>query len=60
MWSRHVQAVIDGAGLAGADLRRAEVSGLDLRRFASYHDVKITADQQFRLLDAMGVDVHFD
>jgi fluoroquinolone resistance protein len=54
------QAVIDGAGLAGADLRRAEVSGLDLRRFASYHDVKITADQQFRLLDAMGVDVHFD
>ena len=51
------QAIVDGAKLAGADLRGAEVSGLDLRRLATYRDLKITADQQFRLLDAMGIDV---
>jgi len=33
------------------------VSGLDLRRLATYQDLKITPDQQFRLLDAMGIDV---
>ena len=51
------QAIVDGLKLDGADLRGAEVSGLDLRRLASYANVKIAADQQFRLLDAMGVDV---
>lgn len=51
------QAIVDEAKLSGADLRGAEVSGLDLRRLASYQDLKITADQQFRLLDAMGIDV---
>ena len=35
----------------------AEVSGLDLRRLASYQDLKITADQQCRILDALGLDV---
>ena len=54
------QAIVDGARMAGADLRRAEVSGLDLRRLASYQDLKITADQQYRLLEAMGVDVQPD
>ena len=52
------QAIIDNARMAGADLRGAEVSGFDLRRLASYHDLKITADQQYRLLDALGIDVH--
>jgi len=51
------QALVDGARLARADLRGAEVSGLDLRRLAGYRDLVIDADQQFRLLDAMGVDV---
>ena len=51
------QAIVDDARLAGADLRGAEVSGLDLRRMATYKDLKIAADQQFRLLDAMGLDV---
>ena len=51
------QAIVDEAKLAGADLRGAEVSGLDLRRLATYQDLKITPDQQFRLLDAMGIDV---
>jgi fluoroquinolone resistance protein len=54
------QAIVDEARLAGADLRGAEVSGLDLRRLATYQDLKITADQQFRLLEAMGIDVHPD
>ena len=52
------QAIIDNARMSGADLRGAEVSGFDLRRLASYHDMKITADQQYRLLDALGLDVH--
>ena len=53
-------AIVDGAKLAGADLRGAEVSGLDLRRLATYKDLKIAADQQFRLLDAMGLDVQVE
>ena len=55
-----IGGVVDGAKLAGADLRGAEVSGLDLRRLASYRDLKIAADQQFRLLDAMGLDVQVE
>ncbi|MBS0411955.1 MAG: pentapeptide repeat-containing protein, partial [Proteobacteria bacterium] len=51
------QAIVDEARLAGADLRGAEVSGLDLRRLASYQDLKINPDQQYRLLEALGVDV---
>jgi len=51
------QAVIDGAKFTKADLRGAEISGLDLRRLAGYRDMKITVDQQFALLDALGLDV---
>jgi fluoroquinolone resistance protein len=54
------QAIVDGAKFAGADLTGAEVSGLDLRRLATYQGLKITADQQFRLLDAMGIDVRLE
>ena len=54
------QAIIDNARMAGADLRGAEVSGFDLRRLASYDDMKIATDQQCRLLEAMGVDVHVE
>jgi fluoroquinolone resistance protein len=50
-------AILDDARLAGADLRDAEISGLDIRRLASSRDLKINADQQFALLDAMGIDV---
>ena len=50
-------AVIDGARFAGADLRGADLSGLDLRCLATHQNMKITPDQQFQLLDAMGVDV---
>lgn len=46
-----------GARLAGADLRGAEVSSLDLAVLASREGMKITADQQYRLLTALGVDV---
>ena len=51
------QAVIDGARLSRADLRGAQISGLDLRRLGSYQDLKIGPDQQFMLLEALGVDV---
>jgi fluoroquinolone resistance protein len=54
------QAALTGARLAGADLRGAEVSGLDLAVLASREGMKITADQQFRLLTALGVDVSPD
>jgi fluoroquinolone resistance protein len=53
-------AILDGAKLAGADLRGAEVSGLDLAALATRHGLKITANQQYALLNALGVDVHPD
>ena len=37
--------------------RNQAVAHDDLRRLADYQDLKITPDQQFRLLDAMGIDV---
>ena len=52
------QALTVGAKLAGADLRGAEVSGLNLTELATLQGMKITVDQQYRLLNAMGVDVH--
>jgi fluoroquinolone resistance protein len=52
------QALTVGARLAGADLRGAEVSGLNLTELATLQGMKITLDQQYRLLNAMGVDVH--
>lgn len=54
------QAIVDGLKLAGADLRTAEISGLDLRRLATYAAAKITPDQQYALLDAIGVDVRLE
>jgi hypothetical protein len=46
------------AKLAGADLRGAEVSGLNVLTLATREGLKITADQQYRLLTAIGIDVH--
>ena len=54
------QTIVDGAKLAGADLRGAEVSGLDLRRLATYENLRIDVDQQYRLLEAMGLDIQVD
>jgi fluoroquinolone resistance protein len=52
--------LLSGAKLAGADLRGAEVSGLDLGALASRVGLKINADQQYRLLTALGIDVNVD
>ena len=52
--------LLSAAKLAGADLRGAEVSGLDLMALASREGIKIAADQQYRLLNAMGLDVHVE
>jgi len=52
------QAVLDGARLSGAQLHGAEVSGLNLTRLADFAGLQISEDQMFRLLDAMGVEVH--
>ena len=51
------QAILDGAKLGGADLSGAEVSGVNLTSLAEFAGVKISDDQMFRLLDAMGVNV---
>jgi fluoroquinolone resistance protein len=51
------QAILDGAKLSGADLSGAEVSGLNLTTLADFAGVRISDDQMFRLLDAMGVSV---
>ena len=53
-------AITSGAKLAGADLRGAEISGLDLTALASRDSLKITADQQYALLSALGLDVSAD
>jgi fluoroquinolone resistance protein len=51
------QAILDGAKMAGVDLRGAEVSGVNLTRAADFVGVKVSDDQMFRLLEAMGVEV---
>jgi fluoroquinolone resistance protein len=51
------QSVLDGAVLAGADLTGAEVSGLNLTTLAGFAGLRISDDQMYRLLDAMGVTV---
>ena len=51
------QAIVDGAKLAGADLGGAEVSGLNLTTLADFAGLKVSDDQMFALLDAMGVTV---
>lgn len=52
------QALLTGARLNRADLRGAEVSGLNLIALDGFDGVKIDADQQYRLLSALGVDVY--
>jgi fluoroquinolone resistance protein len=52
------QALTGGAKFARADLRAAEVSGLNILELASYDGLKIDADQQYRLLTALGLDVY--
>lgn len=51
-------ALLAGARLARADLRGAEISGLDLAALATREGLKVTADQQYALLTALGIDVH--
>ena len=53
-------AILTEAKLAGADLRGAEISGLDLLALSSRTGLKVTLDQQYALLTALGVDVHVD
>jgi fluoroquinolone resistance protein len=53
-------ALLSDAKLAGADLRRAELSGVDLLGLATRVGIKITLDQQYPLLTALGVDVHVE
>lgn len=53
-------AAIDGTRLARADLRGAQTSGLDIRCLASYQGLKVSPDQQFQLLEALGLDVCID
>lgn len=52
------QALTAGAKLARADLRGAEVSGLNLVELGSVAGMKVAADQQYRLLSALGLDVY--
>ncbi|MBP7650768.1 MAG: pentapeptide repeat-containing protein, partial [Phenylobacterium sp.] len=54
------QALTGGAKFADADLRGAEVSGLNLSGLANCEGMKIDVGQQYRLLTALGLDVHAD
>ena len=51
------QAVLAGAKLDAADLRGAELSGLNLAELASYARLRIDAGQQHALLAGLGVVV---
>ena len=52
-----VQALTAGARLARADMRGADLAGLDLTKLGSREGMMVSADQQFQLLQAMGLDV---
>jgi uncharacterized protein YjbI with pentapeptide repeats len=49
--------MLDAARLDRANLRGAEISGLNLLRLAGFTRLTINLDQQHVLLTAMGVDV---
>lgn len=51
-------STLTGAKLAGADLRGGEVGGVDLSVLATREGLKVTLEQQYDLLTALGVDVH--
>lgn len=53
-----VQALTHGAKLARTDLRDANLAGLCLGDLASIEGMIISADQQFPLLTAMGLEIY--
>ncbi|MDH4745181.1 pentapeptide repeat-containing protein [Sphingomonas sp. CBMAI 2297] len=53
-------AQLAGAKLARADLRGGELAGMVLRELGSVEGMMVSADQQFALLTALGLDVHPD
>lgn len=55
-----VQALTHGAKFARADVRDADLAGLCLRELASMDGMIISADQQFPLLAAMGLEIYAD
>ena len=48
------------ADFSDADIRRAKIVGLDIRSLRGVKGLKISADQQWLLLAALGIDVHPD
>ena len=48
------------ANLATADLRRAKIAGLNVLSLRSVQGLKVSADQQWLLLAAIGIEVHPD
>ena len=48
------------ANLADANLRHAKIAGLNLLSLRSVQGLKVSADQQWMLLAALGIDVHPD
>jgi fluoroquinolone resistance protein len=53
-------AVTAGATFTRADLRRADLTGLDPMAWAGRRGAKISADHAWRLLAAMGLEIHPD
>ena len=52
-----VQALTAGAKFARADMRGADLSGMSLVELGSFARMMVSADQQYLLLAALGVDV---
>jgi len=51
---------LNRAQLAGADIRRAKIGGLNILRLGSVKGLKVSADQQWLLLAGLGIEVHPD
>lgn len=54
------RAQMAGAKLARADLRGSDVAGMNLRELGSIDWMMVSADQQYPLLFALGIDVRAD
>jgi fluoroquinolone resistance protein len=48
------------AKLAGADVRGAKISGLNLLSLGTMQGLKVSQEQQWLLLAALGIEVHPD
>ena len=52
------QTMVAGAKFARADVRGAELGGLNVKELATIEGMMVSADQQYGLLSALGLDLY--